>query len=491
MITIIVADDEKLIRAGIKKILMDNLGEVVNIIEAKNGSEAYELCLKEQPDVIITDIRMPGMDGVELMNRMSLLPEKPAIIVLSGFDDFTYAKAAITNGALAYLLKPVDTKELIAAMNKALVAARKQDKLKNEMTIRTIMAEGHVDNKLDFDIKKFPSGMYCVGICGKHCNDVVLLVLGSTSYYVLEQKKDFVCLIVSKETLNYITDNEKLAGYVIGVSRPSENVMDLRKLYRETTSSMLQAYFAREEDYMTDRRKTGSYFFTQDNIVSDFADLDSRYEKIIAAMDLLSQSEAKKAIDSLFDFSAIDNERRPECLRYIYNKVINNLFKRYPKFSDSDTYLYLKGLMIENIHQVESIGEWVHYVTDYIFYLIELLKGQQGKYPYITKAITYINKHYAEPITMASVANYVSMNYTWFSEKFKEQIGVNFNDYLKRYRMEQAKHFLEMGTFKVYEVAEKAGFKDVKHFMKSFREMNGMSAGEWARIHSQSDYGDL
>ena len=77
------------------------------------------------------------------------------------------------------------------------------------------------------------------------------------------------------------------------------------------------------------------------------------------------------------------------------------------------------------------------------------------------------------------------MNYTWFSEKFKEQMGVNFNDYLKRFRMEQAKYLLEKGTFKVYEVAEKCGFKDVKHFMKSFREMNGMSAGEYGRLYSR------
>ena len=118
---------------------------------------------------------------------------------------------------------------------------------------------------------------------------------------------------------------------------------------------------------------------------------------------------------------------------------------------------------------------------------MELLRNQQGKYAYITKAIAYINEHYKDEITMATVANYVSMNYTWFSEKFKEQMGVNFNDYLKRFRMERAKHLLEKGTYKVYEVAEKCGFKDVKHFMKTFREMNGMSAGEWSRLHSGTE----
>ena len=141
--------------------------------------------------------------------------------------------------------------------------------------------------------------------------------------------------------------------------------------------------------------------------------------------------------------------------------------------------------MIENIISAHTLKEWKAYVLDYILYLLEILKNRQTKYPYITTAVQYIREHYHQNITMATVANYVSMNYTWFSEKFKEQMGVNFNEYLKRFRMEQAKHLLEKGTFRVYEVAEKCGFKDVKHFMKSFRELNGMSAREYGKLYSQ------
>src|SRR5574344_1590540 len=100
MITIVVADDEKLIRAGLKKILSESMGVPISVLEAKNGVEALDLCKKEQPDLIITDIRMPQMDGVELMKQLSSLSHHPAIIVLSGYDDFSYAKAAIQNGAV-------------------------------------------------------------------------------------------------------------------------------------------------------------------------------------------------------------------------------------------------------------------------------------------------------------------------------------------------------------------------------------------------------
>ena len=138
MITIVLADDEKLIRAGLKKILMENLDIPLNIIEAKNGQEALELCKEKHPALLITDIRMPVMDGVELMKNIAAMPaqnDKPAIIVLSGYDDFPYAKAAIQSGAISYILKPVDKKELITTVKTAIMDSIKEEKLISEMLL--------------------------------------------------------------------------------------------------------------------------------------------------------------------------------------------------------------------------------------------------------------------------------------------------------------------------------------------------------------------
>ena len=151
MITIAIADDEKLIRAGIKKIIEKSLAIPVCIIEAKNGEEALTICKEENPDLIITDIRMPKMDGIELMKNLSALEEKPAIIVLSGFDDFSYAKEAISCGAISYILKPVDSLELITAINNAIATVNQEEKKKNEEIIKSIAEEGRIDS---FDLPK-------------------------------------------------------------------------------------------------------------------------------------------------------------------------------------------------------------------------------------------------------------------------------------------------------------------------------------------------
>jgi Response regulator containing CheY-like receiver domain and AraC-type DNA-binding domain len=481
MITIIIADDEKLIRAGIKKMLKDAFGDVVSVLEAKNGKEAYELTRTEQPDVIITDIRMPEMDGVELMRKLSAAEHKPAIIVLSGYDDFTYAKAAISSGALSYILKPVDTRELINSVNSAITAAHKEEKERSERALRTIMTEGYVDTDAELHGCKFSNGMYCVSVCGKHCSEALSSMLNQVQYYTLEKKKDFTCLVIPREALYLVETGVSMSPFIVGISSAADNVMEIRTLRRESYSALMQFFFS-----TTGRQTThgaGVYYYTEKNTVADFSDIDARYEKCIGCLDILSTEDVQKALDSMFDFSSFLLEQRAECLRYLYEKIVNNLFKHYPGYSDSDMYLRLKGIMIENIWHSDALSEWKGYVSDYTVYLAVVLKRHSEPYPFITKAIDYINKHYKENINMSVVANYVSVNYSWFSEKFKEQIGVNFNEYLKRLRLEEAERLLEKGCYKVYEVAERSGFGDVKYFMKTFRASTGMSPTEWKNKH--------
>ncbi len=478
MTKFLIVDDEKLIRAGIQKFLSDAYENDVEFFEAKNGLEALEICNTHFPDVMLTDIRMPVMDGVELMSKVSKLERKPAIIVLSGFDDFSYAKAAIENGASSYILKPVDSQELLRVVDKALSGIRRDIKQKNEQKFRSFIKEGHLSEDIAQDIAEFAKkGMYCVSICSAGCNCMKPDFLDGITHYVIEQKKGFISFIVSKDLLEKVISHPSLANCALGVSLLSTSVSDLRPLHHQSFCALLTKFFVPEQK--------GVFRYSEDRGHPDFTDYDVIYDKIIANLDLLNEDEVRKAVQKFLKFDSIETDYPDEFLYYAYYKITTGLFSRYPKFTTGETYLYSKSLMIENISAVSSLEEWKKYVLEYILYLLQLLKNQQGKYSYITTALKYIKDHFSQDITMATVANFVSMNYTWFSEKFKEQMGVNFNDYLKRFRMEQAKHLLEKGTYKVYEVAEKCGFKDVKHFMKSFREMNGMSAGEYGRLYSR------
>ena len=476
MITVVVCDDEKLIRAGIKKILSENIQIPLNIIEAKNGAEAFELCKTQSPDVLITDIRMPVMDGVELMKQVSALEEKPGIIVLSGFDDFAYAKAAIQSGALSYILKPVDKKELVAAVSDAIEISRKEEQERNEETLKAIANEGRIDSESGFDTEAFQNGYYCISVSGHNSLCILEEILKPVKYYVLEKKKSFFTLVLPKEALFLVTeDMESVPGF-IGVSGVEKSLSNLKVARRQAFCAWLENFFDKEKS-----KKEKVFHYKDSN--SDFSKLDLSYEKLVGRLDISEPEEIKKCLDKLFDFAEkeTDFHNAAEKLNYLYLKITSDLFTRYSSFSEKDLYLNMKSIMIENIWSLKTFDEWLVFVRDYCIYLSALLSRGVVEHPFIEEALEYVAKNFTKNINMAIVANQVSVNYTWFSEKFKEHTGVNFNEYLKNLRIEEAKRLLEKDCYKVYEVAERSGFGDVKYFMKTFREATGKTPTEWKK----------
>ncbi|MDR1398416.1 MAG: response regulator [Treponema sp.] len=270
MTKILIADDEKNIRAGIRKILSESINEEACFLEARNGSEAFELALHERPNIVITDIRMPKMDGIELMSRIRKEMREPKvyIIILSGYDEFIYAQQAIAYQASAYLLKPLDREVL-------------------SNTVKTAIAELSALRGIEPD-------------------------------------------------------------------SASESA-------REATTP---ADSGRSNGDMSDGKQTAA---------------------------------------------------------------------------------------------------------------------EQTYHSYIEDALVWISKHFTEDISMMQVANHVSVNYTYFSGKFKEHTGLHFSEYLKRLRINNAMRLLSVGNYRVYEAARKSGYHDVKYFFKHFKEVTGLTPGEFSR----------
>ena len=480
MIEILIADDEKLIRAGIAKMISKSIENIeLKIVEAKNGQEALEICKTDEPQVLITDIRMPIMDGVELMKNVSALENKPKIIVLSGFDDFVYAKSAIQNGALSYILKPVDKTELINAVEQAITEFRKTEKQKTEDTLKNIINDGHVSDGIQFSDSDFVNGYYCVNILGKNCKKTVAQVLENVNYYTLEIKKHYESIIIPREAEYLIKSDFSLDTFAIGISSLSNNITSLRFYKKQAFIAVLQSFFS--------ENKKGIFRYDESALTDqsdlDFTNLNDKCERCFSKLSVSSPEEIQKSINEIFVFKDSNQNIYAEELYFIYNKITENLMGRFAVYTQNDLYLDLKCIMIENILQCKNIAEWKKNVTDYAIYLSELLKKDNVEYPFIDEALAYIKSNFNKNINMAMVANEVSVNYTWFSEKFKEHIGMNFNEYIKKLRLDEACRLLEKNIYKVYEVAERSGFGDVKYFMKTFKEATGLTPSEWKKQH--------
>ena len=471
MTTIVVADDEKIIRAGIKKILGEGIGGDLEILEAKNGKEALTLCMERTVHVLVTDIRMPVMDGVQLMDSLSALPQKPSIIVLSGYEEFSYARAAIASGAGAYILKPINKAEFLGAVKKAIDLAGERNQLNAEKTLHSLMYEPSANTRQSIDNSLFTRGAVCLAVAGDGGEQKLSAFIRRTGAGVLEYGKNCLFVVCPADSAQSIEAEPCAEGLSVGISLSGSSHHELKRMRQEAFTALLNVFF---------KKRPGIYWFSQSALDFDFSSLDEGYEQCISYIQLQNTEKVRAKLKELFAFGAVPDGTKAPALSYLYNKCTLNLFNRFPNISHDDAYLHAKEVMIESIMQASSLAEWQKYVTDYVLYLMSLLKKQSVDIPFIGEALDFLNANFTDPeLTMATVSNYVSVNYTWFSEKFKEHTGLNFNDYVRRLRIAEAKKLIRTGRYKVYEVAKKCGFRDPKHFAKAFKEDTGLKPSEW------------
>ena len=136
MLKLIIADDEKWVRTAIKSIIRFDDQEFVLASEASNGIETLELCRQHEPDILITDIMMPGLNGLELISELARTQPEIKIVVISGYNDFDYARTAMRYGVKDYLLKPVDENELNQVLNRIKNEIREKERQKLERESR-------------------------------------------------------------------------------------------------------------------------------------------------------------------------------------------------------------------------------------------------------------------------------------------------------------------------------------------------------------------
>lgn len=472
---ILITDDEKLTRAGICKIIRENFSDL-EILEAKNGAEALEILHNNKIHILVTDIRMPVMSGIDLMNQIKEEPDCPAIIVLSGFDEFSYAKEAIKCGALAYILKPIDKAELISNIEKVIGKQQKTEQSSEEKNLSSVISEGRVTQKTQNLLTKLEKPFVCA-LTSTANKSIIENLVPYTQFFNVDETQGFFYSVFPQKYLEQIkatvTNNESNFSGVISFSSPESNISNIRVIHRQAFISYLSSFYQKE--------KTSIFTYTEPAETPDSVHALEQFHSITSILGISESQDIRKKITSILSFDSEEPSENAVILYIIYNEIQSTLIRPYWTYIDKDSYLQAKSIMIENILKCSSVGEWLNLLSDYTIYLNELIKQENSQYPFITKAIKYVKANFMKDINMSVVANHVDVNYTYFSETFKEQSGVNFNDYLKRVRIDNAKILIEKGFYKVYEIAELSGFKDTKYFIKIFKEVVGCTPSEYKK----------
>ncbi len=518
MYKILVADDEDIIRQGIKCICdYEALGYTI-VGEAANGTEAYTQILKLQPDVVLMDIRMPGMTGLEVIQKLNEADYTGKIVIISSFTDFSYAQQAIRLGVTNYLTKPIDEDELIEILTI----------LKSDLDSDIIMKNTteHYRNKAHNSIIKDlllgSSDLSNINLEELHLNeDVYQVVLyGKYSYDSSDAAYDFSDLLRVTNTDNNsfdavtMTNSEALllkGSFAIQKfndfleryereKRPQKNspldslfitygscvssLDDISKSYNEADSLMQRRFFCDQEQHTIGYQDLPSFANTTniicDDLLKEYTDLLLNYiqafNRNMVAETLTSlQTRLYNASDSIESIKLFLTDlylQIKEQMKHLY--AGNNI----PFASNSE--------IIQLIENKYFLYEIILFFTEQ-FEIIMSLIGSSTRDSVLDDILHYIKHNYTKNITLENIAPLFGYNSSYLGKIFNKKVGENFNAYVDHIRIEKSKELLLSDNSKVYVIAEKVGYRSVDYFHIKFKKYVGQSPAEFRKTHKGTE----
>lgn len=513
MRTLLIADDERNIRVGLKAMIEREFPDRYRVVLAADGKQALALHEEDPSDILITDIRMPEMDGIELIRALADGPRAPAVLILSGYDDFQYAKAAIQHKAKAYLLKPIVREDLFAALARIEAELSEQASIQDRLKATDRYLEGMRVNALgyvwaradidpdDAEARCRQAGLemfepeYYVGILASPDDGRIvakgkeLLAEGGEGHWLALEDKDgrLVALTTRRErfqeTVSRLARMPGSAGtFSAGVSERGQSLRQMREKYEEAERALKYRVLLGRADAPLIR------FGQVSGRDRTFRLPEDAIRKLSNMIGTDRDKEMKGLLLELFEPKAIaeaDIAYFEAVCKALNERVFDQAFLQYGEASVDIIRLYkLAG----NLYNFPTIQDYIHCAEGLLLRLSEYARSLTSAHvdpKEMAKALAYIHDNFDKDLSMAMVSNHVSLNYSYFSERFKEYCGESFVSYLKKLRVQKAKDLLERTDGKIYEIGRRVGFENPKQFNRVFREVEGITAMEYRQKLSQ------
>lgn len=526
---ILVVEDDFIVRKGII-LSLDWEKEGFQICgEAANGIRGFELAEELHPDIILTDIRMPREDGLSLSKRIRSAYPWIKIVILSGYDDFSYAKQALQIGVFEYLLKPVDAEELLETVVKLKKEIEEERARRERENFQQIFVEENYDfvrSRLLNDLisEKFTvperkeeilgqlrkMGLYFNGPCyrvllisvddfflltqhsveeRRRLEDSIevsirnILALSSQEIVFQDNGMHFAVILTESEkkadrgTLNrlYQKIKDELGFYIIvSLGSRKSKVEEIGQSYREALLALRRRPYMPGEYIIQYREDMGKGW-------KNYLNIQKKENELLQAM---LQYDGDRMLDIVQDIFEEAYQKQTEfdkvktaCMR-IWMIIASNLEEM------SINPMEVAGENRDCLKEMEGIGSFSalkRYILNLCRDTILALNSAEGsKYNLIIqKAMQYVANHYMEEIRIGQIVAELYITPNHFSQVFKSQTGMNFSDYLNQFRIDAAKELLKNLDLKIYQVSEKAGYQNYKYFNQVFRKYTGYSPREY------------
>lgn len=526
---VLLVDDEVFVRKGLCSLIeWEELGFVV-AGEAENGEDALRQIADLRPDLVISDIRMPLMDGLELIRRSAELPDQnPSFILISGYNDFAYAKQAIQFGVLDYILKPIDDVELSSTLQKlaGTLSRKKLTQNAKEQQLTNSVMEALIHGTADEDSIEAISSALNVSTETGFCYVIIEVYDSSIGYKEIAAAVKSLCkkygyMEKGKRTEGDVETfvpvyeqydgrcgllltlppgqastgkqqslaDQMLEERISGLSEALTQVLGAPVALfagktAEGLSAIKESYFTAGETvkhkYAEERRPFIRYKEIKGKPLHQTMLSDAFYDRFMELLEENNLEGCKESISSMFD--TFWKERfEPSA---VWNEIHRGLIAIMRVIQEMDgnpgqlaSFQAIKDWEHRSMGAKELRELFERFVTEAAF-CISQLRQEQSKGG-IEKIRKYIEANYADNISLKTIAAHFYMNPVYLGQLFRKTYGVYFNDFLLSIRMGEAKKLLRLTDMRMYEVASKVGFQNADYFVAQFVKQEGMTPKEY------------
>ena len=526
---VLIVDDEYRIAELINaSILWDEL-KLVCAGMYTDGETAWKAIQKSCPDIVITDVQMPVMNGLELIKSAYEAEAPVRFIVLSGFQEFEYARTAMEYGVEQYLVKPVDEDQLNDALSRIVAQLDKQEEKNEEQ--RTLKEKAEIGEKLirqnflqniidqknedpkhvldlsgyyywvfdikldNMDIRQYDHAQERVTM--ERLQEMVGEILQETVDELLMAEKEYMhlyCLcctrqIMEREQLGKIAA-DLLSGikeYLQGLNlyTVTIGIGSLRNTMEEMRFSVLESHVAACNRII---RGTGKLIWADSVYQGKNPVWEARYRgiclEILRDVDAMNTEQIFRHVQEAFSLG--EDEEKVNMMEY-YKAAVDLTDSIFSRIGKEENWLRDRHQAVKNgIHHCYRIAQLISFLSSgYSEAMQVALKTQeyQTTKP-IREAQRYVREHYAEKIMLEDVAGEVNLSPVYFSTLFKKETNQNFSTYLSEYRMEKAKKLLVESNETVSAIAEKVGYAEQKYFSQQFKKIVGVKPNVYRKLHS-------
>ncbi|NQX62663.1 response regulator [Paenibacillus qinlingensis] len=535
MYKLLIVEDEPLIRAGLQHYFdWAELG-VTTIVEAANGKEGWLTALHEQPDLIITDIRMPEMDGLQMIEHIRATLPDTLFIILTGFNDFEYAQKAIRLGGVhAFLLKPLEYEESFSTIQSCMTTLKQRH---NERAQRTNLEQQASENKSfksnqlikflledehaaweegirqqlnDFGhltIKYLPivvtwlpmnsSQTYERRTFQQHAERIIraaLEILSSSSippqlFFYIDKNKCYAVAVLDDQMRTYEANLDSLpsydSGFFMAIGKPTSDSTQLTQLLRQTDQALYQRYYQDKRQIFFPIAANESPTRTKDSrLLLEEADKS----RILAGL----ESGNHKDIETLMHRLAQDlsihlphtsMDRGFAFMQEIISTIVRFAHRNGIPVEGVYSEKLLKLTCVDDfptLHTLFSwLAAWMVQVSD--VYRDEFSSTNHPDVLIFDHIEAYIKEHIDQDITLQMVADRFFYNPSYLSRIFKRKLDKNYMRFVTEIRIHYAQECLKKPEYLVTDVCTMCGYKSYKHFVKTFRSITNMTPTDYRK----------